>query len=605
MTFTVQSQTIINFQDSKLKEYLIDKGFDSNNDLEIDTDEALAVTTMKHTYVLGPRNLVDLAPFTNLISIVVGENSSVYSIEVHNLPSFKKLEILGSGVQVYSLKNLPEMTELDMMKPYYLRDVYIENTPTLTTFNSSVGGVDNLTIIDAPGISGYSVFGTPYVHLKNTGAPKDNRLSFGSSIDVSGSRYCHVENIAGLNEIGFFLWEDVDTKIIHNLDLHNITIDGESSFDSLDLRTNVNIQEIRWDRDYSRSYQTGIDTGTSYMNIVGLDSLKRFDKSSDFLITELVMNSLPSLEELYISSVEISEINCDSFPNLQYLMVDNFIQRLIAKNSSKLIKIERHKNTDLPYQPTYVEIGNCPNLYYVNFERTFRPDSVVLYDLPKHQDKSDGWSYSLANNEFGENQNLVYLEIRNVKNIESMKLYENDATHSLNSLKKIIIDSVDISDENFLEKAMNLEEANLNNTKLKKLNLHNSSMLSSCDVTQNNDLECVRVADLTLAKTSSNYQKEDKATWSEAACEDVQSINLNHLLNYSMSPNPSTGRFLLSGQLRIDKVTVYDQSGRLVQSINPSIDQKQVEVQLEKSGIYFIHVQSGGATQVLKSVVVM
>ena len=72
----------------------------------------------------------------------------------------------------------------------------------------------------------------------------------------------------------------------------------------------------------------------------------------------------------------------------------------------------------------------------------------------------------------------------------------------------------------------------------------------------------------------------------------------------ALYPNPSQGNFKVISRDVIEAVTIYDQSGSLVKTTNPSNDQKSIEVQLDKSGVYFVHVQSESSTQVLKAVLV-
>ena len=72
----------------------------------------------------------------------------------------------------------------------------------------------------------------------------------------------------------------------------------------------------------------------------------------------------------------------------------------------------------------------------------------------------------------------------------------------------------------------------------------------------------------------------------------------------ALYPNPSQGNFKVISRDVIEAVTIYDQSGSLVKTTNPSNDQKSIEIQLEKRGVYFIHVQSESSTQVLKAVLV-
>lgn len=92
-----------------------------------------------------------------------------------------------------------------------------------------------------------------------------------------------------------------------------------------------------------------------------------------------------------------------------------------------------------------------------------------------------------------------------------------------------------------------------------------------------------------------NYYYNDCRVLSDREVEIEQSL--------SLYPNPNSGLFTIRAQFPINTITVCNQSGRVVKTITLSNAQKSIEVQLEKSGVYFMHVQSGNTSQVLKAVV--
>lgn len=67
-------------------------------------------------------------------------------------------------------------------------------------------------------------------------------------------------------------------------------------------------------------------------------------------------------------------------------------------------------------------------------------------------------------------------------------------------------------------------------------------------------------------------------------------------------PNPSSGRFVIEVTSEINSIILLDQTGRLISKIAPS--NKIISYEVEKSRIYFIHVQSENSEQVIKVAVI-
>lgn len=81
---------------------------------------------------------------------------------------------------------------------------------------------------------------------------------------------------------------------------------------------------------------------------------------------------------------------------------------------------------------------------------------------------------------------------------------------------------------------------------------------------------------------------------------DVQNISVS----MNIFPNPSSGKFVLTANAGISKVLIYNERGKQVKQIPVQSKQNNISIQLDRSGVYFVHVQSGKSTQILKAVVV-
>ncbi|MFT6747308.1 MAG: hypothetical protein ACJAZ2_001658 [Glaciecola sp.] len=99
----------------------------------------------------------------------------------------------------------------------------------------------------------------------------------------------------------------------------------------------------------------------------------------------------------------------------------------------------------------------------------------------------------------------------------------------------------------------------------------------------------------------SYYKTKKCGEWGTRLVVSTQDIDRNPRL--VLMPNPNFGTFVISSETLISSLKIYSQSGTIVKTITLSNTQNSIEVQLEKSGVYFVHVQSGNSTQVLKAVV--
>lgn len=71
----------------------------------------------------------------------------------------------------------------------------------------------------------------------------------------------------------------------------------------------------------------------------------------------------------------------------------------------------------------------------------------------------------------------------------------------------------------------------------------------------------------------------------------------------SISPNPSSGIFMVNSAVDVDQIVIFSGSGKLVKTFVPA-NKRSVQVELENAGLYFIQMSSNGTVSNEKVVVV-
>ncbi|GEP50583.1 hypothetical protein FNO01nite_12550 [Flavobacterium noncentrifugens] len=165
-----QAQTIVNIPDAGFKSYLLAAGFDTNGDNQIDTNEALAVTSMDVISSEFIFDLTGLSAFTNLTSLKCGgyyfdsidmtalthlvtiEFRSAQSVNVSGLADLKSLILANNSLSILDLTGLASLEYLDVSSNSSLSSLDLTQTPNLKqlicndTFLSSLN-VSNLTAL--------------------------------------------------------------------------------------------------------------------------------------------------------------------------------------------------------------------------------------------------------------------------------------------------------------------------------------------------------------------------------------------------------------------------------------------------------------------------
>ena len=170
IAMSVQAQSFVNIPDAGFKSYLLAAGFDTNNDNQIDTNEALAVTSMDVISSEFIFNLTGLSAFTNLTSFKCGgyyfdsidmtalthlvtiEFRSAQSVNVSGLADLKSLILANNSLSSLDLTGLTSLEYLDVSSNSSLLSLDLTQTPNLrqlicnNTFLSSLN-LSNLTAL--------------------------------------------------------------------------------------------------------------------------------------------------------------------------------------------------------------------------------------------------------------------------------------------------------------------------------------------------------------------------------------------------------------------------------------------------------------------------
>ncbi|MFT6747309.1 MAG: alpha-tubulin suppressor-like RCC1 family protein [Glaciecola sp.] len=149
-----------------------------------------------------------------------------------------------------------------------------------------------------------------------------------------------------------------------------------------------------------------------------------------------------------------------------------------------------------------------------------------------------------------------------------------------------------------------LQELDLSNNNFENLDVSIFSSLDSFDGSGNSNLQEICVTQEQVNNKVGDWSKDASTSWSTNNCARVTSTLKSEGLTLTLYPNPNTGTFTIMLDVAVIKVNIYHHSGRLVKTITPSKNQKSIEIQLEKSGVYFVHVQSNSQKEILKVVVV-
>ncbi|MFN8273825.1 MAG: T9SS type A sorting domain-containing protein [Flavobacteriaceae bacterium] len=484
------SAQVVNIPDANFKQLLtstlmldtngdgtLDSDVDTNNDGQIQTSEALAVTLFfLHDYInqqgysFPINNLTGLEAFTNVTELGINSISAA-SIDLTTMIHLEKLYI----DHAYILPNI-NMTGLTNVK--YLLGVYsnlsnfqfsslpnLENIEleNVTGFENNFAGLPhlkNLSFINCP-LTGINLSAAPnleslkcdfnqltsldlsnLIHLKQVSAIGNNILSINTTnlpqlekLDV------HFNSLSSLNVSALSNLKELDCSaniFISSLDVGSLNqlerlICGGNQISSLDVAGLTNLIELSCD---SNQLQT--------LAVDNLTSLEILDCSANQQISSLNLNNLLNLQQLSIADCHLSNIDLSPFVNLKYLNVSNTLFNTLNISQQTALEILNcsglgMSSLDLSHNPLLSTL-NCNNNLLTSLEI---PDSVYNLqctdNLFESLDFTNGQGYLLLY--FSNNPNLRYINFKDNYNTHG---FPNFIAYSCPNLQFVCANENDI-----------------------------------------------------------------------------------------------------------------------------------------------------------------
>ena len=301
---------------------------------------------------------------------------------------------------------------------------------------------------------------------------------------------------------------------------------------------------------------------TGIQDFVALKSLSCFTNQ----LTDVDISKNTALTYLFCASNKLTNLDTSKNPSLSYLscgfnplnsldVTKNTALTDLACNSNQLSSLDVSKNTSLTYL-------SCNGNQFSSLDVT---KNTALTDLACNSNQLS--SLDVSNNTALKNLNchvnqLSCLDVSKNSNLSSLYCYSNQLT-----------------------------DLNIKNG--------NNSKLVDFSFTNNPDLACIQVDDVTYSNTNWSTKKDATATFSENCQLGIADTVFETL---SVYPNPTQGTLHIDNS-PLENARVYDALGKLVKTKTFSgSNQNSIDLAGFPKGIYYIYLESQGATPVKKIV---
>jgi len=383
LIFSVFAQAqIVDIPDSGFKSALVNAGVDTNGDGEIDSAEALAITTLNVVGNISIFSITGIESFTNLnvlefsghviiinadfrmltnLTSLIANNFQAQTFLVSGLANLKHLECNNSRIGSLNLTGVGNLEYLDASLNPELGTLILTSLPNLTTLKCNNTNLNTLTANQFPNLE----------HLDC--AYSQNMFS----LDVSGlpALTYLVCNDSSLMTLNLGSITNIEVLDCSNNVLTTLSIGGLIHLTSLkcnnndltvlpvDALTNLNILECDGNQ-------------LTALNVTNMSQLVLLSCSSN-LIASLNTNVLLQLENLHCRSNRLTNLNLSSLSQLKVLDCPiNLLTNLTLPVSSQLENLICYDNQltslDISVQSLLKAI-NFPNNQIANLNFTATP----------------------------------------------------------------------------------------------------------------------------------------------------------------------------------------------------------------------------------------
>jgi hypothetical protein len=372
--------------------------------------------------------------------------------------------------------------------------------------------------------------------------------------------------IDSLKSITIYHRDSMKLSIKDNALLETIELDGNCSFDTLDLSSNVSLESFSWLWDSSRGYEDNKVFGPKLIDISGLSKLTTFIKSCDYNLQKLKYDHLPNLEELTIRSVSHTNLDGNDFPMLKKLEVPSSLESLKLDALDSLESVEYYGGNAPDFMPNSVYIASCPFLSYVQFQYSFTADSISLVNLPLLHTGGSSLTFGFKeSNPFNHLDNVSYLRIEDVPFQAEVDLwdYESEKYVFAPKLTTLILKNLKIDNTDIVDRVLTLEKLVITGSTFSSLDLSLLENLREVNLLGNSVLTSTCVVDAESATNDVLFQKDNINTWSDSGCLVTESVEESFLASDNIYFNSRRNTLVFENYRDGSKIIVIDYSGKM------------------------------------------
>lgn len=373
----------------------------------------------------------------------------------------------------------------------------------------------------------------------------DTEIQVSEASVYNGSFTCNSLNITDLTGIEAFT-ELTGLYIYYNpitsMDLsQNINLTALHCYinqlTALDVSSNTALTELRCERNQITTLDVSGLPNLTFLT-VGNNELSSFDVSNNLLLDQLdISNSWASGGTNQITSIDVSNII-----NLTSLGVSN----------NPITSLDVSNNINL--EVLYCDINGLTSL------------NVSM--LP----------------------NLTYLSCSN-NNLTSLDVSNNLALTDLNFDTNPITGNIDLSNHSVLKSIICSE------TSISSLNIANGNNANFTYMwaTETPNLTCVEVDDAVWS--TANWNAWNNIDASDSYSEDCSlGLTTNNLIDMKLYPNPATSVLSIETEAIVNKITIFNMTGRLVQTETTS----SFSIEDLPTGVYMVTIVASTGIQTLR-----
>lgn len=180
------------------------------------------------------------------------------------------------------------------------------------------------------------------------------------------------------------------------------------------------------------------------------------------------------------------------------------------------------------------------------------------------------------------NPKLIYLECNDNK-LTDLNISNNSKLLNINCSKNLLT-KLDIS------KCINITALNCHTNLITYLNITKNTKIFNLVLSNNTSLVDVCVWELPFPPFGVNVYTDNCPSLVYKKCGI--GIEENQNINISVSPNPAHDYINIDINSNVSEISIFDISGRIVESVNVNNDQAIVNIKELKNGLYFIRIKT-------------